>query len=293
MKRLSFMAGLLLAGAVMSAGDDLMSRHQAFRSTIAKNPTAAQKYLNDQDAEIRRYAVYTIALKKLGNYKEVLVNATKDKDSQVRLTAVSALNALASNDANIIKLMDSIARTDTDNQVRQIALKASWPFHRQTTLLRDDKDWDHDVVVAKKFEIPTDNWKIKTDPDISGHVKGWFAKDFKDDDWQKIKVGHWENQCLPDYDGFAWYRIKFKMPPKMDFTSIELAFGAVDEGAWVWLNGVYLGSHNIGVAGWDVPFNLDCRKEAIWGEENVLVVRVQDTSAAGGIWKPISVEILK
>ena len=293
MKKMSIMAMLLLLAAIAQAGDDVISRHQAFRRELEKNPAKAIKYLNDVDAEIRRYAVYTVAMNKLDKYKDILVQATNDKDEMVRLTAVSALYSMSAEDSNIMKLMDKISRTDTNTQVRQVALKASWPFHRKTTLLREDKDWDHDVVVAKKFEIPADDWRIKTDPDISGHVKGWFEKDFQDADWQKIKVGHWENLGLPDYDGFAWYRIRFKMPPKMDFTSIEVAFGAVDEGAWVWLNGVYLGSHDIGTAGWDQPFALDCRKEAIWGEENVLVVRVHDTAAGGGIWKPISIEILK
>ena len=83
------------------------------------------------------------------------------------------------------------------------------------------------------------------------------------------------------------------MPQKMDCNAVELAFGAVDESAWVWLNGVYLGSHDIGPDGWNTAFALDCTKEVRWGEENVLVVRVLDTAQAGGIWKPIHVEILK
>lgn len=293
MKKISLLAAMLMLCAMTSYGGDKLAEYQAFRKDIYANPANAVKYLNNKDAEIRRFAVYTVAFNKLGNFKDTLVKAAKDSDEMVRLTAVSALYPLAAENPDVVKLMDHISRTDKDTQVRQIALRASWPFHRNTVLLRDDKDWDHDVVVAKKFEIPADNWKIKTDTDISGHVKGWFTKDFNDADWMKIGVGHWENLGLRDYDGFAWYRIKFKMPPKMDFTSIELAFGAVDEGAWVWLNGIYLGSHDIGTAGWDKPFSLDCRKEAIWGEENVLVVRVHDSSAGGGIWRPIHVEILK
>ena len=83
------------------------------------------------------------------------------------------------------------------------------------------------------------------------------------------------------------------MPEKVECNAVELAFTAVDESAWVWLNGVYLGSHDIGPSGWNTPFALDCRKEIRWGEENILVVRVLDTAVDGGIFKPVHVEILK
>ena len=284
----------VLAVATTFAGEDVLARHQAFRKEIAVNPAAAQNYLKDQDVEIRRFALYTLVKNNAPDIQELLFTAVKDTDDMVRLTAVSALSSMAQGNPAIAKIMDEVARTDDNNQVRQIALKFSWPYHRETTLLRDDKEWDHDVVVVKRFDIPDDNWKIQKDLKIDGHRNGWFKPEFDDSKWLPIKVGHWEVlNVLPDYDGFAWYRIKFKMPEKMDFTSIELAFGAVDESAWVWLNGVYLGSHDIGPSGWNQPFALDCRKEAKWGEENVLVVRVQDTSSGGGIWKPISVEILK
>ena len=284
----------VLAAATTFAGDDILARHQAFRKEIAANPAAAQNYLKDKDAEIRRFALYTLVKNKAPNIQELLFAAVKDEDDMVRLTAISALSSMAQGNPAVVKVMDEVANKDENNQVRQIALKYSWPFHRETTLLREDKEWDHDVVVVKRFEIPDDNWKIQKDLKIDGHRQGWFKPEFDDSKWLPIKVGHWEVlNVLPDYDGFAWYSIKFKMPEKMDFTSIELAFGAVDESAWVWLNGVYLGSHDIGPTGWDHPFALDCRKEAKWGEENILVVRVQDTASGGGIWKPICVEILK
>ena len=74
---------------------------------------------------------------------------------------------------------------------------------------------------------------------------------------------------------------------------MEIHFGAVDEAAWVWLNGKYIGQHDVGLAGWNKPFNLDITQEIQWGAENQLTVRVEDTAHAGGIWKPVSIEILK
>ena len=39
--------------------------------------------------------------------------------------------------------------------------------------------------------------------------------------------------------------------------------------------------------------DVDCTKEIKWGEKNVLVVRVYDSADAGGIWKPIELNVLK
>ena len=133
-------------------------------------------------------------------------------------------------------------------------------------------------------------------PDRSG-TKGTSARLFKPDHnvsrWKKIRMGVWEKQGYPGYDGVAWYQIKFKMPPKMECNAVEIAFDGVDESAWVWLNGIYLGAHDIGPGGWNKPFAVDCRKEIRWGGENVLTVRVYDAAFSGGIYKPVRVDILK
>ena len=111
--------------------------------------------------------------------------------------------------------------------------------------------------------------------------------------WKNIKMGVWESQGYADYDGVAWYTIKFTMPEKIDSNAVEIAFDAVDEAAWVWLNGVYLGSHDIGPDGWRESFAMDCTNEIRWGKENILTIRVNDTAYAGGIYKPVRVDILK
>ncbi len=38
---------------------------------------------------------------------------------------------------------------------------------------------------------------------------------------------------------------------------VQLYFGAVDESAWVWVNGIKVGQHDEGEAGWDKRFGLD------------------------------------
>ncbi|MBE6373002.1 MAG: hypothetical protein E7055_13145 [Lentisphaerae bacterium] len=127
----------------------------------------------------------------------------------------------------------------------------------------------------------------------NGHHRGWFNPGFNDSKWKKLKIGVWENQGYHGYDGIAWYRIRFTMPPKSECSSVEIHFGAVDETAWVWLNGKYVGQHDVGIMGWDKPFDLNITDEINWGGENVLAVRVEDTVAAGGIWKPVVINLVK
>ena len=74
---------------------------------------------------------------------------------------------------------------------------------------------------------------------------------------------------------------------------VELCFGAVDEDAWVWLNGKYVGQRVKGEVAWNAPFRFDIGKEIAWGAENVLAVRVFDSRFGGGIWKPVRIEVLK
>ena len=83
------------------------------------------------------------------------------------------------------------------------------------------------------------------------------------------------------------------MPPKSACNAVEIHFGAVDETAWVWLNGKFVGQHDVGTAGWDRPFDLNITDEINWGGENILVVRVEDTLGAGGIWKPVVINLVK
>jgi len=107
------------------------------------------------------------------------------------------------------------------------------------------------------------------------------ATDYDDGTWVSVTVGRgWEAQGIL-YDGVAWYRTEFEAPK--DWASPWLSFEAVDETAWVYLNGAYVGTHE----GWDEPFALAARDCVRPGRKNVLAVRVLDTKFQGGIWKQV------
>jgi len=143
-------------------------------------------------------------------------------------------------------------------------------------------------------DLPKDGWRFCRDDANCGEKKGWYRRNFDDSGWRLISIGKfWEEQG-ETFDGIGWYRLKFVAPKTGEITGpngtvnkIFLVFGAVDESAWVWLNGRYVGSHDVGPIGWTMPFKIDVTETLKPGAENLLVVKALDTSGAGGIWKSI------
>jgi beta-mannosidase len=88
--------------------------------------------------------------------------------------------------------------------------------------------------------------------------------------WQDIRVpGNWYLEGF-DVSGVNWYRRELDAPPLTAGTLTLLRFEGVDYFADVWLNGVYLGSHE----GYFEPFAFDVSTVLRPGRRNELVVRV-------------------
>ncbi len=285
---------MALCGAAFCGGTEAFSMRREYRKTVAETPEKAVEFLTSPDEEIRRSAVWLYYQQKQEKSIDVLDKAVEDKDFMVRKSAIEALIALHSKKCTAATVvLERVSAHETAPKLRQLASAAIWPFQREIQLLRNNPSWDYSITTVKSVQLPTTGWKFILDKEIEGHKKGYYNLDCDTSTWADIGVGWWENLGYKDYDGFAWYRIVFTAPQKIDSNAVELNFGAVDEAAWVWLNGTYLGCHDIGLAGWNKPFDVDCTKELIWGEKNVLVVRVQDAADAGGIWKPITLNVLK
>jgi beta-galactosidase/beta-glucuronidase len=141
--------------------------------------------------------------------------------------------------------------------------------------------------------LPREGWRFQTDARQEGHLHGWYEPSFDDSGWSPIHIEEaWEPQGFK-YDGVAWYRGTFDLPAQPEYLAVEMRFGAVDECAWVWINGQYVGQHDLGPEGWDRPFSLDVTSALQWGQKNHITVRVFDSAQAGGIWKPVQLEVLQ
>ena len=146
-------------------------------------------------------------------------------------------------------------------------------------------------------------WVFRTDPENVGEQEKWhelpfpkFSKMAK----QKIRTdAPWERQrhlkdgqfrkMLEKYDGFAYYAQTLAIPPEWKGKDIFLIFGAVDESAWVYVNGKFAGSHVFAKeSDWKTPFAIPVADKIDWNrDKQTVIVRVQDKAGQGGIWRPI------
>ena len=104
----------------------------------------------------------------------------------------------------------------------------------------------------------------------------------------------WAETDAGDIQGYGWYRVAFTVPADWKGKTVRLLFGAVDEQAWVYVNGTLAGEHTAesekvsALQLWDVPFAVEVKPELLtYGGTNVLAVRVHNSAMNGGIWRPV------
>jgi len=143
---------------------------------------------------------------------------------------------------------------------------------------------------------PLGPWVFRTDPLEKGVKEGWHGVDIKEADWLSVRVpAFWaETEAVGDYQGYAWYRTTFSLPAEWKGRTLRLLFAAVDEQAWVYVNGHLIREHTEKSEGkpfaelWETPFTADVPPERLLlGKANVLAVRVHNSAANGGIWRPV------
>jgi len=282
------------AGEGVDSENDV-ARRAAFRKLLERDRAAAiRKGLKHSDPVLRSRALLELFRDRREVALPELKRLAADRDFRVRMTVLGCLGELP--DSSERRAVAKILRENSSEAVLSAAagrIAAPFRFRRTKPRLSERDDWDYAITTLSSTELPVRGWKFTTDPEANGHERNFFAENFDDSRWKTIAVGNWETQGFPGYDGFAWYRITFDAPKKIDCNAVELGFGGVDEEAWVWLNGTYVGQHAVGTSGWDKPFALDVTDELRWGGRNVLVVRVHDARQAGGIWKPIKLDILR
>ncbi len=166
-----------------------------------------------------------------------------------------------------------------------------------TNLNALEKDFDQVQQAApEKIPSPWGPWLFRTDPEEKGLHEEWYRFRVPEDAWREISLPEfWADTWVGDFQGYAWYRTTFKLPVGWKDLPLHLEFGAVDEQAWVYVNGRAVGEHTttsekmpIGSL-WDRPFSITVPADVLLsGEENVLVIRVHNAVSNGGIHKEIS-----
>jgi beta-glucuronidase len=131
----------------------------------------------------------------------------------------------------------------------------------------------NDQKSIREIQVLSDNWKFQLDVRDIGEKEQWFAKDLSE--WGNVTVPQAWN-CYEDamfqYEGIGWYTTSINPDNSIAKKKTEIVFGRVMYYSKVWLNGEFIGE-NIG--GY-LPFSFDITKYLKRGQENKLVVRVDN-----------------
>jgi len=187
--------------------------------------------------------------------------------------------------------LDEFEKTARDAGMRYIHIDGAGPnVDRYFVKLRELFAIDPDDI---GFVELSNEWRFAPDPKDAGLAQSRFAADFDDSGWVTIDSSRgWEPQGFEGYDGYGWYRQVLEVPADLlARDDLKLLFLAVDEQAWVFINGEKAFEHTTAATGrsvaalWKQPFMFDPRPWLKPGR-NVLAVRVHDSTMQGGIWRP-------
>ncbi len=196
---------------------------------------------------------------------------------------------------------------------------ASWQEHHRIDvekLLRMDVEDIRSERLGAMLEEPWGQWHFRRDPEDHGLQNQWYDADIGEtekglqyfdgtDPSYQIDSDYWMPVSVPStladtdigpYLGFGWYAVVFTVPGHLEGRPMRMLFEAVDEQAWVYVNGVYAGEHTeeseglgVGIL-WERPFTVEVDPEMInYGGENLLVVRTHASVGASGIWGPVHI----
>jgi len=199
-----------------------------------------------------------------------LLTALDDPD--VRIPALKALEAIGPGATAASTKVASLL-SHPDDFIRQ---GAAFTLTGLTTV--------HKRLLAETPEM----WLFRKDPEKIGESEKWFSPTTKKDPpaWRPISTHQfWES----GYTGYGWYAVDIPIPKTGD-RRVWLHFGSVDENYMLWINGHYVADNmDAGPGVWNVPVEAEITGKFVQGESNHIVVRVNNTAAAGGIYKPVTV----
>lgn len=224
--------------------------------------------------------------------KAQLARLMEHEDAKVRLHGVWLMSRWEEEPEQLAGLLENAA-TDADRDVRTMAQRALFPFDKPAAPAAARFPGQALELVSEQ-RLPKEGWRFKPEqPGRPGHRARWYASDFDDGEWGEIAIEQaWGEAGYEGFVGVGWYRRGVPVPAG-EFDAAELHFSGVDESAWVWVNGQYAGQHDIGPSGWALAFSVDITDFVRWGEQNQITVRVMNTVAAGGIWRPAHLRIFR
>jgi sialate O-acetylesterase len=112
------------------------------------------------------------------------------------------------------------------------------------------------------------------------NTEAWIKPEYDTSGWEAISVpGYWEN-ILPGLDGVLYYRKEFYLPDSISNKTFHIHLGKIDDADITWVNGVKVGQ----TAGPNIERVYEVSPNVLKPGKNLIVVRVEDFAAEGGIW---------
>ena len=165
------------------------------------------------------------------------------------------------------------------------------PFAVNNTLLeRIEKNvWEVVSLGKGDHQALPEIWHVMADPLDRGEKLHFFSGSCKDNSWRKAST--WktlEEQNFMNYI-HMWYRTKVHIAEKSS-GKVILRLGAVDENCSIWVNGQLAGKFRYDAEkdpdSWKKPLEFNITKYIRFGMDNLLVIKVTNSSGDGGLWKP-------
>ena len=152
------------------------------------------------------------------------------------------------------------------------------------------------INIKKELKILKDlnsGWLFRPDIQKEGVEGKWFEANDNTKDWSEINIGsYWEHQGHLTLDGDGWYKLRFFADPSWMKKSPALFFCGIDDSATIYINGQLVKEwpFKLEHPSWKTPCEIPLTKKLIsFGEENSIVVRVNDKSGLGGLYMPVFV----
>ena len=137
---------------------------------------------------------------------------------------------------------------------------------------------ENNLAMALRRNVSDDHSKAHPDQGLAGVVK-WYSPDYAPVGWHPFWLpGYWADQGVKGLNGVVWFRKKIEVPASMAGKPAKLFVGRIIDADETYLNGVKVGNitYQYPPRRYEVPAGL--LKEG----ENLLVVRVTNTSGKGG-----------
>jgi len=158
-------------------------------------------------------------------------------------------------------------------------------------------------IVNGPLQILEDVYPLLPDQSLEGKWRfmegdnmDWSQPDFNDRGWDLVQVpSFWETQGHRGYDGFGWYRLKFRPSEELKDEHLIMFLGKIDDFDEVYLNGQRIGKNGrfngpVEATGADDAYR-SWRAYTIpsgllkFQADNVIAVRVYDKYMHGGIYE--------